>query len=112
MSRIHGMTAALREKDYSSASFPELIETFLSVTKLVLDEASGEEWDAAYDECFGGSIGEAQKAIYQETGLRLEYYDPDTSYEEDVRAYLDTVRGQLEEYIAGYRRALSTLGGA
>jgi hypothetical protein len=39
-------------------------------------------WETKYDLIFSASISQKMHSI-----LRLDYYDPDTTYEEDVRAF-------------------------
>lgn len=111
MSRITGMTARLRTEDFERAPIAEKIEIFLSTLNLVVDEARSEEdWEAIYSQVFSGTLGGVRRSIYQETGLRLEYDDPDTTYKADTMALIDAVRPQLEEYLAGYKRANEVLG--
>lgn len=43
----------------------------------------GGSWESKHDRAF---------AAYSASGLRLDYYNPDTTYEEDVRALANAVR--------------------
>lgn len=45
------------------------------------------EWKQKYDLVFQTHRHKIEPAL-EDAGLNLEYYDPDTSYEEDVRAYV------------------------
>jgi len=111
MARISGIVARLRTDEFAQASLITRIETFLATLDLVLDEArSAEDWETVYDQIFSGTLGGVRRAIYQETGLRLEYCDPDTTYKADAMALIDAMRPQLEEYLAGYKRANEVLG--
>jgi len=72
-----------------------LIDDAINIT------ASGADWEVIYDLVFNLGIG---KEI-RELGLSLDYYDPDTdtSYEEDVLAYvnaLKSLRRELEKIAA------------
>jgi hypothetical protein len=44
------------------------------------------EWDQKYDMIFSEEISKK---------FRLDYYDPDTSYEEDVRAFMDALDSHM-----------------
>ena len=52
-------------------------------------------WETAYEAVFGTSkdVHSALRAL----NTRLEYYDPDTTYEEDVRAFVDALREKVEQ---------------
>ena len=55
---------------------------------------SDAHWETVYESVFGTSrdVYSALRAL----NTRLEYYDPDTSYEEDVRAYVEALREKVE----------------
>ena len=52
-------------------------------------------WETAYEAVFGTSkdVHSALRAL----NTRLDYYDPDTTYEEDVRAFVDALREKVEQ---------------
>lgn len=65
--------------------------------RLILDEAkriivSTASWEIKYDLIFSEAISKRVSQL-----IRLEYYDPDTSYEEDVRAYVDALENKVAE---------------
>lgn len=57
-------------------------------------QKSGAASEVIYDEIFSDDISGAVKQL----GLSFEYYDPDTSYEEDVQAYVRAMRERADEY--------------
>lgn len=68
-----------------------MIDKIQQIVKMI-EEAevifhSTASWEVKYDSIFAMKIS---KSI-QEVGLRFDYYDPDTSYEEDIRAYWDAL---------------------
>ncbi len=48
-------------------------------------------WEDKYDFIFSENI--SMKVF---DNINLEYYDPDTSYEEDVRAFMDAFNSKME----------------
>ena len=52
-------------------------------------------WETAYEAVFGTS--KDVQAVLRALNTRLEYYDPDTTYEEDVRAFVDALREKVEQ---------------
>jgi hypothetical protein len=53
--------------------------------------ASSADWEMKYDLIFDYGSRYIQPLI-EDLGLRLEYYDPDTTYQEDVTAYMEDLR--------------------
>lgn len=50
------------------------------------------EWEEKYDLIFCESMS---RTVFRE--LRLDYYDPDTTYEEDARAFVNAFNEKMEE---------------
>jgi hypothetical protein len=48
-------------------------------------------WETKFDQIFD-CYSERLRPLLNEMGLRLEYYDPDTTYEEDVTALVTALR--------------------
>lgn len=48
-------------------------------------------WSEKYDLIFSDKISKKVMKI-----IHLDYYDPDTSYEEDVRAYMDAFNERIK----------------
>lgn len=57
-------------------------------------EDEGLDWEVKFDLVFG-THQKNIKALLSEAGKNLDYYDPDTTYEEDSRAYVTA----LEELV-------------
>ena len=51
-------------------------------------------WRTKYDLVFSDDIAGAVRDL----NIRLEWYDPDTSYEEDVLAYMSAIRERADEF--------------
>jgi hypothetical protein len=49
-------------------------------------ESTG-DWDTAFSLVFSPALSQRVFALARELGSSLDYYDPDTTYEEDVRAF-------------------------
>lgn len=50
-------------------------------------------WEEKYDLIFSEKV----VAKISLTGIKVEWYDPDTTHEEDVRAYVDAVEYRLNQ---------------
>ena len=106
MSQIKGYASALNTPDYRRLSIDRKIDAFENVFGIILNMAStDEDWNEVYDEVFGGIIGETAKEIFSETNMEQpSYYDPDTTYKEDVMAWAEPVRKAFAEYAEGRRK--------
>ena len=54
------------------------------------------DWEDKYDVIFSKSCSQEINLLRKQVGLSFDYYDPDTSYEEDVSAYVRALRDQLK----------------
>lgn len=79
---------------HSEALFIQLAE------KAVAIRNSGRAWEEKYDMIFSEQISKKIAA----TDVRIDYYDPDTSYEEDVNAYVNALIEKVE-YLKGLKNA-------
>lgn len=62
-------------------------------------------WESAYDLVFSDAISKRVYAELREMNQSLDYYDPDTTYEEDVQAFADAVDskvGELNNLLNGF----------
>lgn len=66
-------------------------------------------WEDKYAQVFSKHCSKRIYALLEDLNLKLDYYDPDTSYEEDVCAYRDALDTRMEN-LAPALEALSTLG--
>lgn len=55
------------------------------------------DWDLKYDMIFSENISRKVFSLLKELGSPLDYYDPDTSEEEDVKAFSDALKEKMEE---------------
>lgn len=58
-------------------------------------------WDEKFDAIFSDSVSGAIRKGREHYGVALEYYDPDTTYQEDVTAYYNAameIRERLLEF--------------
>ena len=59
---------------------------------------SGIEWDVIYNLIFFSSgISLQINVLMNELNISTSYYDPDTTYEEDVRAYVSDRREKVDD---------------
>ena len=71
----------------------------------VTADGNEEPWREAYDVVFGGALGAIRDHVFDGIGLQHpDYYDPDTSYEEDVTAWLDAQKTAVDEHLKGYAK--------
>lgn len=69
----------------------EVVDSF-EETMFVINEPNI-DWEIKYDFVF-----ENLALKVREAGIHLEYCDPDTSYEEDVMAYINALNAKLRSY--------------
>jgi hypothetical protein len=55
------------------------------------------DWEYKYDRVFGYTKN--IRVLLDELNILFDYYDPDTSYEEDVMAYIRALRSVKENLI-------------
>lgn len=60
-------------------------------------------WSGAYDEIFSDEIAARAYKALSDLGACLEYYDPDSSYEDDARAFADALLDKARELCVGFR---------
>lgn len=53
-------------------------------------------WEEKYDEVFGGEIGNRIQEVLSSLEIRMNYYDPDSGYDDDVRAYCSALETLVE----------------
>lgn len=71
-------------------------------------EVGGETyWEKAYDDVFSEGVSRTLNQWASKVGVTIEWYDPDTTYQEDVCAYADAVLGRQKIVLSAYYRAKS-----
>lgn len=56
-------------------------------------------WYVIYDEIFSKEVSQRIHALLHELHIHFDYCDPDTTYEEDVRAYVDALARLAEDML-------------
>lgn len=80
---------------------PQALVQLNGAAQVLLEQAEKNEkdnqqvWEALYELVFGPY---GIRAGQLDTGIPVDWYDPDTSYEEDVRAYLNALKEKAETY--------------
>lgn len=77
------------EKEYKLIRLAEKAERIVKLADLDADP----DWEIVYDLIFTKIAPEVR-----ELGFSLEYYDPDTSYEEDARAYVQALVAKADKF--------------
>lgn len=70
-------------------------DVFAVVDRIVANDALS--WQLKYALVFDGGVKARLDAALTAAGIDVSYYDPDTSYEEDVRAYVEAMRRIVEQ---------------
>lgn len=72
-----------------------LSELLADLNKIADNAQTYDQWELVYDRVFGES--RTISKIIDDLGYRrIEYYDPDSSYEEDVKAYLSAANDHVD----------------
>ena len=87
-----------------SPAWPELKKLNNQLQELVnntfsssLDSELLDPWEATYDVVFSKQLSTRVYTALKTMNQTLDYYDPDTSYEEDVRAFATAVQEKTEQ---------------
>lgn len=78
------------------------LEEILSVSEELI--ASDFEKEIIYDMIFSTKISKQVFSLFQQTPIRFDYYDPDSSYEEDYMAFMNAFR----EYVKILKISIQT----
>lgn len=77
------------------------LEEILQVCEQIQDSNLDDE--QKYDLIFSENVSRQVFSLCREMGKSLDYYDPDTTYEEDVRAFVHA----LQDYVLDYHQSTS-----
>lgn len=74
--------------------YDELLNLNNKVQQLIKDDV---DWEIKYDLIFSKNVSRRIFTLLSELNIRLDYYDPDTSYEEDALAFANALNEKIEE---------------
>ncbi len=78
--------------------FREKIQGFINITELAKRIRDSDlEWETKYDLIFSNHISVRLRNIAEGLGFEVKYYDPDTSYQADVIAFVDAYSNKAFE---------------
>ena len=73
-------------------------KTLSKLEEIVRDQSM--DWDGKFDLIFSDHISIKILAFSRKHGVTLDWYDPDTSYEEDVMAFYNAVISVRDELLS------------
>ena len=92
------------ELDPDDATFAELVRLEKQVQRFINEAQAeagsnddGEAWKVAYEQVFCDAVSSRIRTLFDTLHRRFDYYDPDTTYQEDVRAYANALHDRVEE---------------
>jgi len=81
----------------------ELLSLIAKAIRIVEDQddpmMSTRSWDDVYDDIFSIHMSERIHKLLNDLSISFDYCDPDTTYEEDVRAYVDALARLAEDIL-------------
>ncbi len=77
--------------------FKQLEMVNLNAQKIVETARQQNDWRTAFDLVFSTPVSRTASSLIARLNLEFDYYDPDTSYEEDVLAYTTALNTFVEE---------------
>lgn len=75
-------------------NYDELINLNEKVQRLITEDIN---WEIKYDLIFSENVSKKVFNLMKELNIRFDYYDPDTSYEEDALAFSNALNEKVEE---------------
>lgn len=75
-------------------NYDELINLNEKVQRLITEDIN---WEIKYDLIFSENVSRKVFNLMKELNIRFDYYDPDTSYEEDSLAFSNALNEKVEE---------------
>lgn len=74
--------------------YQQLVSLNIKVQRLIEEEI---DWEMKYDLIFSKDISRKVFDLFEELNLKLDYYDPDSSYEEDIKAFAYALDDKMKE---------------
>jgi hypothetical protein len=81
------------------------INAFIENTIAVANETAKSDpdsWKMAYDLVFSKDCSQRAYTLLKDLNISFDYYDPDTSYEEDIEAFARALKNTCEEIAVFY----------
>lgn len=82
------------------------INTFVQNSVEVARDTAGNQdrdpWAIAYGLVFSKNCSQRAHALFKQLNVDFDYYDPDTSYEEDVEAFASALNNSCEHIAVFY----------
>ncbi len=75
--------------------YQELVSLNEKVQKLVTQDDV--DWELKFDLIFSPEVSRRIFQLFSELNVSFDYYDPDTSYEEDVQALANALEEKMQE---------------
>lgn len=79
------------------SKYKELLNLNSKIQRLMNEDEKVINWELKYDLIFSEKFSRKVFSLIKELGTSLEYYDPDSSYEEDLRAFSEALSSKLVE---------------
>jgi hypothetical protein len=82
----------------TDAVVQELAEIDIFVGKVIAAATEDNDpvsWEKAYNAIFSDRVSKRVYELLRRIGSSMDYYDPDTSYEEDVRAFASALSAKV-----------------
>ena len=75
-------------------AYQEIIKINTNVQKLIVEDI---DWEVKYDLIFCNAVSKNIFNLFKEIGIFFDYYDPDTSYQEDSLAFSNALNDKIEQ---------------
>lgn len=76
-------------------SYQKLVKLNQKIQNLI--QENNISWETKYELIFSENISRKIFTYFKEMNISFDYYDPDTSYEEDVKAFAYAVNNKVIE---------------
>lgn len=83
------------KKDLTLLALKDLVRLNTKVQKIV--DTKNVDWQVKYDLIFSKNISTKIFQLFKEVNISFDYYDPDTTYEEDIKAFSSAFKEKIED---------------
>ena len=93
------VSATIGEREHRAhpSPFDELVQLIAIVTRLVARGHARGDWAAVYDEVFSAAVSLRIRELFLVQGVKLDYPDPDTTYQADVLAFAKAIDDHFQQ---------------